>query len=107
MCGICGFYDPEHRRQGGAALLEKMNAAQKHRGPDDEGIYLDGPVGLGHVRLSILDLSSAGHQPMLGYDRYTLVFNGEIYNYIELRQELEQAGYRFTTSTDTEVVLAA
>ena len=107
MCGICGFYDPEHKRQDGAALLQKMNAAQKHRGPDDEGVFLDGPVGLGHVRLSILDLSSAGHQPMRRGDRYTLVFNGEIYNYIELRQELQQAGYSFVTSTDTEVVLAA
>ena len=107
MCGICGFYDPDHRQRDGAALLQKMNAAQKHRGPDDEGVYLDGPVGLGHVRLSILDLTDAGHQPMLGGDRYALVFNGEIYNYIELRQELEQAGYRFATATDTEVVLAA
>ena len=107
MCGICGFYDLEHKQPDGSALLNKMNAAQKHRGPDDEGVYLDGPVGLGHVRLSILDLSSAGHQPMLRHERYALVFNGEIYNYIELREELIQAGYTFTTSTDTEVVLAA
>ena len=106
MCGICGFYDLEHKQPDGSALLNKMNAAQKHRGPDDEGIFLDGPVGLGHVRLSILDLSSAGHQPMQR-GSYTLVFNGEIYNYIELREELKQFGYTFTTSTDTEVVLAA
>lgn len=107
MCGICGFYDPEHRRPDGDALLQRMNAAQKHRGPDDEGVFIDGPAGLGHVRLSILDLSSAGHQPMRRGERYTLAFNGEIYNYIELREELRQAGYTFTTSTDTEVVLAA
>ena len=107
MCGICGFYDIDRRLQDGAALLQAMNAAQKHRGPDDEGVYLDGPAGLGHVRLSIIDLSSAGHQPMRYGGRYTLVFNGEIYNYIELREELRQAGYAFATSTDTEVVLAA
>ena len=107
MCGICGFYELEQKRRDGEALLKKMNAAQKHRGPDDEGIFLEGPAGLGHVRLSILDLSSAGHQPMQRYDRYTLVFNGEIYNYIELKEELRQAGYTFTTSTDTEVIFAA
>lgn len=107
MCGICGFYDRERKIQNQIALLEKMNAAQKHRGPDDEGVFTDGAVGLGHVRLSILDLSDAGHQPMVYGQRYTLVFNGEIYNYIELRQKLADAGYRFHTATDTEVVLAA
>ncbi len=107
MCGICGFYELAQKRRDGEALLKKMNAAQKHRGPDDEGIFLEGPVGLGHVRLSILDLSSAGHQPMQRLERYTLVFNGEIYNYIELKEELQQAGYTFTTSTDTEVIFAA
>ncbi len=107
MCGICGFYDPDGRLSGKTALLEKMNAAQKHRGPDDEGIYTDGPAGLGHVRLSILDLSPAGHQPMHYRDRYTVVYNGEIYNFIELREELVRAGYSFHTGCDTEVLLAA
>ena len=107
MCGICGFYDPRGARPEGEALLRRMNAAQKHRGPDDEGIWLEGPVGLGHVRLSILDLSSAGHQPMHYGERYIIVYNGEIYNYIELREELMRAGYEFCTHCDTEVVLAA
>ncbi len=107
MCGICGFYDPDNKLPEKAALLQKMNSAQKHRGPDDEGVYLDGPVGLGHVRLSILDLSCAGHQPMHYGNRYTVVFNGEIYNFIELREELKQAGYIFHTNCDTEVLLAA
>ena len=107
MCGICGFYDPDNRLPEKTALLEKMNAAQKHRGPDDEGICIEGPAGLGHVRLSILDLTAAGHQPMHYQDRYTVVYNGEIYNYIELREELMRAGYAFRTNCDTEVLLAA
>ena len=107
MCGICGFYDPDNRLPEKQALLEKMNAAQKHRGPDDEGICIEGPAGLGHVRLSILDLTAAGHQPMHYQDRYTVVYNGEIYNYIELREELMRAGYAFRTNCDTEVLLAA
>ena len=107
MCGICGFYDAERALSGGEALLARMNEAQKHRGPDDRGTFLDGPVGLGHVRLSILDLSPSGHQPMHFGERYTIVYNGEIYNYIELREELKKAGYTFHTQCDTEVVLAA
>ncbi len=107
MCGICGFYDSSCRRSDGAELLKKMNEAQKHRGPDDRGTFVKGPVGLGHVRLSILDLSQSGHQPMCFRQRYTIVYNGEIYNYIELREELKQVGYSFSTQCDTEVVLAA
>ncbi len=107
MCGICGIYDLKNRLPEKEALLEKMNEEQKHRGPDDRGTFTEGPVGLGHVRLSIIDLSSAGHQPMFYGDRYALVFNGEIYNYIELREELIKEGYAFRTHTDTEVILAA
>lgn len=114
MCGICGVYDLKTSQDGFKTdqadkkeLINKMNAAQAHRGPDDQGIWLDGPAALGHVRLSIIDLSEAGHQPMHYKDRYCLVYNGEIYNYIELREELIRAGYRFRTRTDTEVVLAA
>ena len=85
-----------------------MMAAMKHRGPDDEGVFVDNNIGLGFVRLSILDLSSSGHQPMISRDgRYVLIYNGEIFNYVELRHELQQKGHVFTTQTDTEVVLAA
>lgn len=78
----------------------------KHRGPDDAGVFTDGPVGLGFVRLSILDLSAAGHQPMFSQDgRYVVVFNGEIYNYVELREELNALGHSFRSNTDTEVLL--
>lgn len=79
----------------------------KHRGPDDEGVFCDSNVGLGHVRLSIIDLSDAGHQPMLSNNgRFVIIFNGEIYNYLELKKELKSK-YSFQTKTDTEVILAA
>lgn len=106
MCGICGIYDPKNLRKDKRSLLAAMNHAQKHRGPDDEGIFAEGAAGLGHVRLSILDLSSAGHCPMRR-GSLTITYNGEVYNYLELRQELVQKGYTFSTDTDTEVVLAA
>ncbi len=80
----------------------------KHRGPDDEGTFIHENTGLGFVRLSIIDLSLDGHQPMISDDqRYVMVFNGEIFNYIELKSDLEQKGYKFRTKTDTEVLLAA
>lgn len=109
MCGICGIIDhkglmPLIQREN---LVSLMNKTQAHRGPDDNGIYSDGNVTLGHVRLSIIDLSPAGHQPMSYMDRYEIVFNGEIYNFIELRRELEEAGYSFATHTDTEVIMAS
>lgn len=106
MCGINGFagkFGPTD-----ASLIARMNQTLIHRGPDDCGVYLDphGRAGLGHARLSILDLSPAGHQPMSDHDRQVhLVFNGEIYNYRELRLELERAGHRFRSHTDTEVLL--
>jgi asparagine synthase (glutamine-hydrolysing) len=79
-----------------------------HRGPDDGGLYVEGAVGMGFRRLSILDLSEAGHQPMISQDgQYVLVFNGEIFNYVELREELRQLGYQFRSSGDSEVLLAA
>ncbi len=85
-----------------------MMQAMKHRGPDDEGFFIEGSLGLGFVRLSILDLSPAGHQPMFSADgRLVIVFNGEIFNYVELREELRAMGYAFRTQTDTEVILAA
>ncbi len=79
-----------------------------HRGPDDGGFYVEGAVGMGFRRLSILDLSEAGHQPMISQDgQYVLVFNGEIFNYVELREDLRQLGYQFRSSGDSEVLLAA
>ncbi len=106
MCGICGivYTDPERRADPG--LLERMARVQNHRGPDDQGIWCQGNVGLGHVRLSIIDLSPLGHQPMTNEDQSVWVtFNGEIYNFLELREELRQKGHQFRSRTDTEVLV--
>ena len=105
MCGIAGIvrFDKKPVKKEN---IVKMLKVIKHRGPDDEGVFVDGAVGLGHVRLSILDLTDAGHQPMTdSTGRYTIIQNGESYNYIELREELKALGYSFKTQTDTEVVL--
>lgn len=112
MCGIAGILD----RRGNISLcdlrtaLERMTAALSHRGPDDEGLWIDDqlPVALGHRRLSILDLSPSGHQPMLSRTgRYVITFNGEIYNFKVLRTDLESKGHQFRGTSDTEVMLAA
>src|SRR4051794_37076478 len=106
MCGIAGiirFDEAPVSRDD----LARMAAAQRHRGPDGEGIWLDGPVGLGHRRLSIIDLSSAGSQPMHAPAGEVLIYNGEVYNFKELRRELEALGHQFKSATDTEVVLHA
>lgn len=102
MCGIVGIL---HKAPVpiNEVLLKSMGDTLHHRGPDDEGAFVDDRIGFYHKRLSIIDLAS-GHQPMTDGD-YTIVFNGEIYNYIELRQELVQKGYRFQTHSDTEVIL--
>ncbi len=113
MCGIAGLID-KHGKLGAPALnaiLARMTDAIAHRGPDDGGIWVspDARVALGHRRLSVIDVSSAGHQPMLANTAAgprALVFNGEIYNYRELRRGLEQSGQVFRTQTDTEVLLA-
>ena len=106
MCGIAGFSN-FHYQEGGEAELEAMGQAIYHRGPDAGGIYLDKKIGLCHRRLSILDLSEAGNQPMYSADgNLVIVFNGEIYNFLELREELEQQGVTFKSHTDTEVILA-
>ena len=106
MCGICGIINRDGRRISTDDIL-KMMKAMKYRGPDDEGFFIKDNAGLGHVRLSIIDLSSAGHQPMFDQSgRYCIVHNGEIYNYLELKKELN-IKYNFVTLTDTEVILYA
>src|SRR5690349_3791003 len=108
MCGISGLVWKDARRPADADTVRAMCDVIAHRGPDAEGVCTDGPVALGHRRLSILDLSDAGRQPMASHDgRYVLTFNGEIYNYLELRQELAEKGAVFRTETDTEVILEA
>jgi len=105
MCGINGTYG-----LADASVISAMNDAVRHRGPDDEGLFCDSTrqIALGHRRLSILDLTSAGHQPMAyASGRYRVVYNGEIYNYRELRKELEVVGHSFKSDSDTEVLLAA
>jgi len=107
MCGVCGIFRFDKKKVR-AESVQSMLSVMKHRGPDDEGVFVADNVGMGFVRLSILDLSPAGHQPMFSSDkRYVMVFNGEIYNYIELRDELKALGHSFKTQTDTEVLLAA
>ena len=106
MCGIAGelsFDSPVDPR-----ILRGMTDALIHRGPDDQGLHCEGRIGLGHRRLSILDLSPTGHQPMWTRDRsLAIVFNGEVYNYREIRPELVARGYRFDGESDTEVVINA
>jgi asparagine synthase (glutamine-hydrolysing) len=107
MCGISGVVNLTGNRVD-HDLVERMTRMQARRGPNDEGTWFDSFVGLGHRRLSILDLTSAGHQPMISPNgRFVLTFNGEIYNYIELAKELRALGYAFRSGTDTEVILAA
>jgi asparagine synthase (glutamine-hydrolysing) len=106
MCRIAGIFDPSNAQLEQDLL--RFRDAMERGGPDDAGIYRDGNLALGHRRLSIIDLSSAGHQPMLSEDaNLVLSFNGEIYNYQELRAELMAAGFAFKTQTDTEVLLKA
>lgn len=104
MCGICGVVDG--RSCPDPEMVRKMLNFLVHRGPDDEGIESLGQAVLGFRRLAILDLTPTGHQPMYSADgRYCIVFNGEVYNYVELRQELEARGHIFRSNTDTEVLL--
>ncbi len=107
MCGIAAIIGLDGRKVDTAAL-ERMAFSLQHRGPDDKGVYVNGSIGLGFRRLSILDLSPSGHQPKVSHDgKGVLVFNGEIYNYIELREELRALGHHFESTGDTEVLLAA
>lgn len=108
MCGIAGIISAD-KSNISLSRLKKMATAIAHRGPDGEGFWINKKenIGLAHRRLSIIDLSDEAAQPMHYTRRYSIVYNGEIYNYIELRKELKKAGYHFTTNSDTEVILAA
>lgn len=107
MCGIAGIYTM-NPKQLNKTLLNSMNQALRHRGPDDDGVFLESGIGLAHRRLSIIDLSHKGRQPMSSTDKKLwIVFNGEIYNYQELRSELLSYGYTFHSETDTEIILNA
>jgi len=107
MCGIAGIFHFDKERAVDNNLLKKMTDIIKHRGPDGEGYYVKDNIGLGHRRLSIIDLQT-GDQPMFSIDKnIALVLNGEIYNYIELREELIKLGHKFITTSDTEVVIKA
>ena len=106
MCGLVGFLS----NQPLEGILKEMIASQKHRGPDDSGSYIDLKTGLhlGHNRLSIQDISSSGHQPFISdCKEYAIVFNGEVYNFKEIREELKSRGYNFRSNSDTEVILYA
>ncbi|MGK9477954.1 asparagine synthase (glutamine-hydrolyzing) [Melioribacter sp. OK-6-Me] len=107
MCGICGIINFKNQ-PADVNSINTMMLKMKHRGPDDNGIFVEKNVGLGFVRLSILDLSYQGHQPMFDEsNRYVIIHNGEVYNFIELRDELKKKGYSFFSNTDTEVILKA
>jgi len=107
MCGIAGILHLDGA-PASPAILQRMTDAIAHRGPDGEGAYVDGPLGLGHRRLAIIDVSPAGHQPMISADHQTVLsYNGETFNFQELRAELEAEGCRFRSRTDSEVVLYA
>src|SRR5580704_13599470 len=112
MCGIVGFIDLFRNTNAEEmnANISKMSRTLLHRGPDDGGHWIDPDIAIamGHRRLSIVDLSSEGHQPMRSASgKYSIVFNGEIYNFREVRAELEKIGARFRGHSDTEMMLAA
>lgn len=108
MCGIAGFLYDGVMPAAALATVRRMIAVQRHRGPDGEGFYNGKNVSLGHCRLAIIDLTENGHQPMSDHEgRYWITFNGEIYNYLELREELHDQGVCFQGRSDTEVLLAA
>lgn len=105
MCGISGLLTLDQTRCS-EKTVQAMTQELRHRGPNDAGVFIDGPIGLGHRRLTIVDLSSAGHQPMINHqNRFVISYNGEIYNYRELKEQLTSEGVSFKSSTDTEVLL--
>lgn len=107
MCGIAGIFN-RNGEPVSPVILRQMTEEIAHRGPDGEGFYTDSFIGLGHRRLAIIDLSPAGHQPMMTSDKkYVITYNGEVYNFQEIRTELESLGHRFYSKTDSEVILKA
>src|SRR5450755_3586624 len=105
MCGICGVINLDRSSHVDLAILKAMNLSILHRGPDDDGFFVSGNVGLAMRRLSIIDLQS-GKQPVANEDQTIwLVYNGEIYNYRELRAQLETGGHRFRSKSDTETIV--
>lgn len=107
MCGIAGIFDTRGQRPIDEGLLSRMNQVQFHRGPDEGGVHLEPGVGLAHRRLSIIDLSN-GHQPLFNEDgSVVVVYNGEIYNFLDIEKELLEAGHTFRTRCDTEVIVHA
>ena len=107
MCGITGIFDTRGTRPVDTAVLQRMNDSQQHRGPDEGSVHAEPGVGFGHRRLSIIDIAT-GQQPLFNEDgSVVVVFNGEIYNFQELIPELQAAGHRFHTKSDTEVIVHA
>lgn len=106
MCGIAGFIDSKLSNESANVVLEKMLQSISHRGPDARGVYNNNSVWLGHNRLSIIDLSEEANQPF-NYEKYVIIFNGEIYNYLEIKSDLIRQGHSFRTNSDTEVICAA
>ncbi|HEY8240906.1 MAG TPA: asparagine synthetase B, partial [Kiritimatiellia bacterium] len=105
MCGIAGFTSFRSRPDAYRDILERMTRVLQHRGPDGEGFYRDDAISMGHRRLAIID-AAGGAQPMSSPDgRFQVAYNGEVYNYLELRKELETRGEVFRTQSDTEVML--
>src|SRR6266516_2177879 len=108
MCGIAGFWFKDSAPESARKWLRDSAKSLHHRGPDDSGLWFDGAVGFGHTRLSILDLSPLGHQPMASRDgRWVMAFNGEVYNFREIRKDLERLNHSFAGTSDSEVVIEA
>ena len=106
MCGINGILHLQSQKKVDESVLTKMRDALEHRGPDDKGLFVENNIGFGHRRLSILDVTSAGHQPFLSDDgRYVMVYNGEIYNFRDFYSELKSHGFDIKTNSDTEVLM--
>lgn len=108
MCGIAGYINKKSERDANLQIIKKMTDAIEHRGPDAEGRWVDKNIAIGHRRLAIIDLDETSNQPMLSHDgKFVLSYNGEIYNYIELKKELQSMGATFVTNSDTEVIIEA